>query len=177
MGLRKILILVMGSLVLCVGLMPQGVWSLELKVGVVDIQKAINECQAGKEAKKAIIKEVERFQGQVQQKQRELQSLKETLEKQSPMLTPEARQAKEKEYQGKLREFQRWGEDNQNEINQKRMEMEKTISMGLLKVIQKLGADEGFSIILEKNEQFVLFSSKTIDITDKVIKAHDAQKK
>jgi len=55
--------------------------------------------------------------------------------------------------------------------------MEKTISMGLLKVIQKLGADEGFSIILEKNEQLVLFSSKAIDITDKVIKAHDAQKK
>jgi len=176
MHLRKFGVII-GVVILSAGLLGREARSAELKVGVVDIQKAINECQAGKDAKKVIMKEVEKFQGLVQQKQKELQTLKETLEKQSPMLTPEARQAKEKEYQGKLRDFQRWGEDNQNEINQKRMEMEKVISVGLLKVIQKLGADEGFSFILEKNEQLVLFSSKAMEITDRVIKAHDAQRK
>jgi outer membrane protein len=92
-------------------------------------------------------------------------------------MTPDARANKEKEYQNKLREFQRWGEDSQNEINQKRMEMERNISVGLLKVIQKVGADEGYTLILEKNESIVLFASKTLDITDRVIKAFDAQKK
>jgi outer membrane protein len=93
------------------------------------------------------------------------------------MMTPDARANKEKEYQNKLREFQRWGEDSQNEINQKRMEMERNISAGLLKVIQKVGADEGYTLILEKNENIVLFVSKALDITDRVIKAFDAQKK
>ena len=72
------------------------------------------------------------------------------------MLNPDARAAKEKDYQAKLREFQRWGEDNQNELNQKRMEMERNIAIGLQKVIQKVGADEGFTLILENNEQIVL---------------------
>ena len=93
------------------------------------------------------------------------------------MMTPDARASKEREYQNKLREFQRWGEDNQNELNQKRMEMERNISIALVKVIQKLGADEGYTLILEKNESIVLFASKTIDITDRAIKAFDAQKK
>jgi outer membrane protein len=130
-------------------------WAAELKIAYVDIQRAINECNAGKDAKKAITKEVEKFQ----------------------RLIADARANKEKEYQNKLREFQRWGEDSQNELNQKRMEMERSISISLVKVIQKLGADEGYTLVLEKNENIVLFASKTIDITDRAIKAYDAQKK
>jgi outer membrane protein len=149
----------------------------DLKVAYVDIQKAVNESNAGKDAKKVITKEVEKFQRQIVDKQKELQTLKDSLEKQAPMLTPDARATREKEYQNKLREFQRWGEDSQNEINQKRVEMERNISIALLKVIQKVGADEGYTLILEKNESIVLFVSKTIDITDRVIKAYDAQKK
>jgi Skp family chaperone for outer membrane proteins len=62
-------------------------------------------------------------------------------------------------------------------MNQKRIEMERNISTALVKVIQKLGADEGYTLILEKNESIVLFVSKAIDITDRAIKAFDAQKK
>jgi outer membrane protein len=91
------------------------------------------------------------------------------------MLTQEARVAKEKELQAKMKEFQRWGEDSQNEINQKRLELERNIAAGLFKVIQKIGADEGFTLILEKNEQVVLYVAKTQDITERVIKAYDAQ--
>jgi outer membrane protein len=153
------------------------VWAADFKIAYVDIQRAVNESNAGKDAKKAIAKEVEKFQRQIADKQKELQTMKESLEKQAPMLNPDARANREKEYQNKLREFQRWGEDTQNELNQKRMEMERNISIGLQKVIQKIGADEGYTFVLEKNESVVLYISKTIDITDRVIKAHDAQKK
>jgi outer membrane protein len=153
------------------------VWAADLKIAYVDIQRAINECNTGKDAKKAITKDVEKFQRLIADKQKELQTMKESFEKQALMLTPDARANKEKEYQNKLREFQRWGEDSQNELNQKRMEMERNISIALVKVIQKLGADEGYTLVLEKNENIVLFASKTIDITDRAIKAYDAQKK
>jgi outer membrane protein len=152
-------------------------WAAELKVGCIDIQKAVNECSAGKEAKKVIAKELEKFQHLYGEKQKELQGIKESLEKQALMLNPETRAAKEKEYQTKLKEFQRWVEDTQNEIKQKGLDMERNISLGLLKMIQKVGADEGYTFILEKNENIVLFASKTIDLTDRVIKLFDAQKK
>ena len=166
--------LVIGLILLgCLG----SAWAADLKIAYIDIQRAINESNAGKEAKKTITKDVEKFQRLIADRQKELQTMKDSFEKQAPMLTPDARANKEKEYQNKLREFQRWGEDTQNEMNQKRVEMERQISAALVKVIQKLGADEGYTLILEKNETIVLFGSKTIDITDRAIKAFDAQKK
>jgi len=103
--------------------------------------------------------------------------MKESLEKQGLLLTPEARAAKEKELQTKVRDFQRWGEDTQNELKQKQIEMERNISSGLAKVVQEIGAKEGYTVILGKNENIVLFTSKSIDLTDRVIKAYDMQKK
>jgi outer membrane protein len=153
------------------------VWAADLKIGFVDIQRAVNECHAGAEAKKAITKEVEKFQRLYGEKQKDLQAMKDSLEKQVLMLTPDARATKEKEFQNKGREFQRWVEDNQNEIKQKTTEIERNIAMGLQKVIQKIGADEGYSLVLEKNENIVLYASKSIDLTDRVIKAFDVQKK
>ena len=153
------------------------VWAADSKIAYVDMQRVINECNAGKDAKKAITKDAEKFQHLIADKQKELQTMKESFEKQGLMLTPDARANKEREYQIKLREFQRWGEDTQNELNQKRTQMERTISIGLVKVIQKIGADEGYTLILDKNESIVLFASKTIDITDRAIKAYDTQKK
>ena len=153
------------------------VWAADLKIAYVDMQRVINECNAGKEAKKIISQDGEKFQRLIAEKQKELQTLKESIEKQALMLTPDARANKEREYQAKLREFQRWGEDTQNELNQKRTQMERTISVGLVKVVQKIGTDEGYTLILDKNESIVLFVSNTIDLTDRAIKAFDAQKK
>ena len=149
----------------------------ELKVGCVDIQRVVNECQAGVEAKKVIGKEMEKLQKLFGERQKELQTLKESFDKQAPMMKPEARATKEKEFQAKVRDYQRWLEDNQKEIQQKGMEMERTILQGIQKVITKIGEDEGYTLVLEKNENIVLFSSKAIDFTDRVIKAYDAQKK
>ena len=168
---------VMVILLLGGGLLAGPAGSAEFKIASVDIQKAVNECNAGKDAKKDITKEVEKFQRLIAEKQKDLQTMKETLEKQAAMLNPDARAAKEKEYQSKLRDFQRWGEDYQNDLNQKRTEKERAISQSLQKVIQKLGADEGYTLILEKNEAIVLYASKVIDITDRVIKLYDSQKK
>lgn len=153
------------------------VWAAELKIGFVDVQRAINECQAGIEARKTLAKEGEKLQYIYEEKQKELQTMKESIEKQSLMLSSEARVAKEKEFQNKLKEFQRWQEDNQNEMNQKRMELERNVGMSLQKVIQKMGADEGYTLILVKNDNIVLYSTTSIDLTDRVIKTFNAQKK
>jgi outer membrane protein len=104
-------------------------------------------------------------------------SLFQTLKESLGLLKPESRAAKEKEFQNKLLEFRRWGEDSQNEINQRRMELERNIASGLLEVIQKIEAEEKFNFILEKNEAIVLIASKSIDLTDRVIKVYDLQKK
>ncbi len=174
---RKKLIMIIGFIMLIGGSLIGPARSADLKIGVVDIQRVLNECNEGKESKKALAKEVENVQRLGVEKQKGLQDMKAAYEKQAPMLNAEARATKERELQTKLRDFQRWGQDKENELKQKQMELERNISIGLQKVIQKLGADEGYTVILYKSENIVFYASKTIDITDRVIKAYDAQKK
>ncbi len=175
MNSRKLIIFV--GIILFVGGWLGSSLAAELKIGCFDIQRAMNECNAGKEAKKTISKEMEKLQRLFAERQKELQTMKETLEKQAPMLAQDARATKEKEFQTKVRDYQRWLEDNQKEIQQKGLELERKILADIQKVIQKMGMDEGYTLVLEKNENIVLFASKSIDLTDRVIKIFDAQKK
>jgi len=173
----KKILLIIGFLLSVGGGFTGSVLSAEIKVGCVDIQKAMNECQAGIDAKKSIANEMEKLQKLFGERQRELQAMKESLDKQGPMMKPDARAAKEREFQTKVRDYQRWLEDQQKDIQQKGREMERTILQGMQKVIRKIGEEEGYTFIFEKNENIVLFSSKAIDLTDRVIKTHDGQKK
>ena len=81
--------------------------NLNVKIACVDIQRAINECNAGKEAKKALTREAEKIQSLIFEKQKELQDMKESFDKQSLMLSPEARASREKELQARFRDYQR----------------------------------------------------------------------
>lgn len=154
-----------------------GLGAEDLKFGYVDARKAMNECKAGRLAKNTMSTEIERIQSQITARQNELDMIKESSERQATILTEQAKSAKEREYQQKMREYQRWADEVQVDIKQKREELETNISRDLQKVIQKIGTDDGYTIILEKNEKVVLYVTKAIDLTDRVIKGLDALSK
>lgn len=147
------------------------------KIGYIDLQKALNESEAGKEAKASFNKRVEELQKVLDEKQNELKKLQEELEKQKGLLTTEAKGEKEKVYQQKLKDVQRFAKDSQEELQQKDAELTKKILKDLREVIKKIGTDEGYTIILEKGDSLVLFAAEGVDITDKVIKAYGAKGK
>lgn len=167
-----------GILVLIIigGLLIGRVYSADIKIGWVDMRKAAEESNAGKEAKKMLTEQAEKLQRLANEKGKELQDMKESLDKQGLMLDPGVRAAREKYLQTKLRDYQRWSEDVQKDLDQKRIQMETNVSSGLLKVVQEIGAKEGYTIILN-NQSIVLFGSKFTDLTDLVIKAYDMKKK
>ena len=148
-----------------------------VKIGYIDLQKALNESDTGKEAKVTFNKRVEELQKVLDEKQNELKKLQEEMEKQKGLLTPEARGEKEKVYQQKLKDVQRFAKDSQEELQQKDSEMTKKILRDLRDAIKKIGTDEGYTIILEKGDGFVLFAAEGVEITDKVIKAYNKPKK
>ena len=147
-----------------------------VKIGYIDLQKALNESDTGKEAKASFNKRVEELQKVLDEKQNELKKLQEELEKQKGLLTPEARAEKEKTYQQKIKDAQRFAKDSQEELQQKDAELTKKILRDLRDVIKKMGADDGYTIILEKGEAFVLYAADGVDITEKVIKAYNKKK-
>lgn len=151
--------------------------AVENKIGYVDLQKALNTSEAGKAAKERISKKVKEYEGTIDARQKEIKKLKEELEKQAMLLSEDARGAKERDYQQKVKEFQRFTKDIQEELQQKDNDFTKQILEELFKVIKEVGEKEGYTLILEQSESSILYADEKVNLTDKVIKAFDAKKK
>jgi outer membrane protein len=159
-------------------LLPLTVKSQTLNIVYVDVQRIMLESERGKEAKKALGEEVEKLKKTLDGKQDELQKMKDSIEKQGAMITPDARADKEKHYQGKLKDYQRLYNDYQGELQQKDMELTQKILKEIEEVVRSLGDRDKYTLILEKNQAGILFASPTIDITSRVIALYnDAAKK
>lgn len=151
--------------------------AVENKIGYVDLQKALNTSEAGKAAKERISKKVKEYEGTIDTRQKEIKKLKEELEKQAMLLSEDARGVKERDYQQKVKEFQRFTKDIQEELQQKDNDFTKQILEELFKVIKEVGEKEGYTLILEQSESSILYADEKVNLTDKVIKAFDAKKK
>ncbi len=147
----------------------------DLKVGYVDLQRALNQSKAGSSAKQQISGKVKEYENTIEAQQKELKKLKEELEKQAMLLSDDARAAKERDYQKKLKDFQRFTKDIQEELQQKDADFTRQILESLFEVLKDLGKKEGFTLILEKSESSVLYADDSIDLTEKLIKAFDAK--
>lgn len=164
-------------LFVCLGLIVLPGFAQAQKIAFVDLQKALNLSEAGKEAKEKIKTEVQGYDTEVQDKQEELKKMKEDLEKQAMLLSEEARNAKERDYQQKVKEYQRLTKDIQESLQQMDQDFTRKILEDLLKVAQDYGKSQGFIMILEKTESSIVYADESIDITDEVIKAFDKQGK
>jgi outer membrane protein len=92
------------------------------------------------------------------------------------MLSEQARREKEKEYQQKVKELEWLVKDSNEELRKLEQEMLDRLMKSLQKVVEKIGAQENYTLILEENASSVLYAPKEMDITDQVIKAFDAAK-
>ncbi|MBI2342979.1 MAG: OmpH family outer membrane protein [Deltaproteobacteria bacterium] len=144
------------------------------RIGYVDLQRALNNVNEGRRAKG----ELERI---FTKRRTELESLKTTLEKKQQelekdrhILSAEALQQKQEAYRNELLTLTQKMNTYEGELAQKESETTGAILNALRHVVRKLGADEGFEVILETSQDVVLFSPTKSDLTERVIERYNA---
>jgi outer membrane protein len=171
--MRNIIIVLVTSLILA---SPSWAQAQEaLKLAYVDLQKALNLCVAGKDAKDAFGEVVKNAEKRLSLQQDELTELKDLLEKQGMMLNEEVRRNKAKEYEVKLRDFKRLYDDSQQDLQEKDAELTKDILGDLVGVVDRYGKENNYTFVFEKNETLLLYGSSALDITDEIIKIYDTE--
>jgi len=162
------------SLLLVLGLVALPVMAqAQLKIGVVDLQKALNQSKKGKKAKAELRAEFEKKSKEIAAKKAEVEALRKELQKKASLLSPKAKKAKEDEYREKLRELKFAIEDAKSELATKENEMSSQILKSLVKLVQEKAKREGYSLVLEANGG-VIYVAPSLDITSSVIRAFDA---
>jgi outer membrane protein len=149
----------------------------EMKIGVVDLQKAMELSEEGQKAKAVFQKKVERVQADLKAKQDELTMLKEEIDRQSMLLSEEARVEKQSSYQLGLKDFKRLYEDAQEELRREDAKLSEKILKELQTIIEEYGEKQKYDLILEKTQSGLMHRNSNLDITSKIILLYDDSKK
>lgn len=150
----------------------------EFKLGTVDLQRALNECDAGKKAKENFKSQVDKLQADLNKQKADIEKIKDEVEKKGMVLKEEERKNIERDYQKKLRDFQRTYKDSQAELQQRDNELTSEILRDLQEVIAEFGAKQNFTLVLEaSNTGAVLYNSRAIDITEQVLLEYNGKRK
>lgn len=164
------------SVIIAACIASTSVFAAESKIGYIDMQRAINTSEQGKEAKEQLAAKVKKYQDEINVKQEDLKKMKDELEKQGMLLSDSARASKEKDYQNKLKDFQRFTKDAQDELQGKDEELTRRILEGMEKVIQEFGRLKGYTFIFVKNET-MLFVDEKADLTEEILKLYNSNRK
>jgi outer membrane protein len=145
----------------------------EQKIGVVDLERALNEVADGQAAKTKLQDEFKKKQDMLDKKQNELKKLQDNLQSKASMLTEKARQEKAMEFQTKYAEAQQVYQETQQEFVKKQQEVMGDILKKMNPIVRDIAQKEGYSIVLNKTDATVVFAQANLDVTDEVIKRYN----
>ncbi len=148
----------------------------DVRIGVINLQRALNESNAGKEAKKRFKEQLDRLQRDLERQKSQVDSLKDQLAKKALVMKGEERRNLEKDYQRKLREFERAYEDSQADLQAKDAELTQDLLKVLQGVIQDYGRRGGYTVILEQAGGALVYGAAHIDVTDAIIAEYNQRR-
>jgi len=144
----------------------------EPKLAYVNMQRALNECNAGKRAKAQFRNRVRVLKVRLEKQQREVKALKDELEKKGMLMKEDQRENLAEEYARKLKSFKRAYKDSMEELRRKDSEVTGKIVRDLAQVVRNLGKRDGYTLVMEKGT--ILWGIPSIDITDAVIREYNS---
>src|SRR3990172_11779668 len=145
------------------------------KIGIVDLQKVLDESARGREAMNLLAAEFEKKKKELDLKEEELEKIKDEITKRSSLCSLKVKQEKSDELEKSMKEYRRMRADLEEEMDKKNKNLSGKIMSDIIDLVNKLGEQENFSLILERGN--AIFISSGIDITDKVIKLYNSSTK
>ena len=149
----------------------------DLKIATVDMQKALQTVDLGKKAKSQLEKEFNNKKKDLQVKEMAIKKDTEDFKKKSLVMSDEAKAKKQAELQDRIMMFQELTARSQSEIQQKERDLTQPIIGKLRAIITDTAKKKAYTVVLEKNENTVLYSLEKDDITGDVISTFDKQAK
>ncbi len=144
-----------------------------LKVGVIDVKKVINNSKYGQEVMNKLQEKYNELSAKIETKAKEIESLRDEIEKKGSLWSQEVKEKKQSEYQKMLRELKSMQEDAQYEMREYEKKMLDPVFKELEIVIKDFVQKEKYDLILEKNQPGVYYASSEIDLTEKIIELFD----
>lgn len=141
-----------------------------LKIGIVNMQALIEECDAAKDALKLLSDQFSEERGELEKMAADLQRRAEELQAQSDFLSTETLEEKKREFVAKKREL----EDRTRFFARKVETAEERIRQDMQALIYKASqefAERGrYTVVLNGNQAGLLYADRSLDVTEDLLK-------
>jgi outer membrane protein len=145
----------------------------EVKIGVVDLRRALAETDEGKKARATLKKDFDKKQRELDEQQDEVKKALEDLNKKRTLLPAETVRQKEAELQDRIGKVQQTYMRHQQDLASKEEAATAPIVDRLQRIIGKIAEAENFTVVLDKSGS-VVYAKPHLDLTNEVIRRFNA---
>jgi outer membrane protein len=162
--LNKLLqLLLIGSL----GLASAAASAAEVKLGFVNVEQILKDAPQTAESGKKLEKEFSGRQQELERMAKQIKDQETMLEKDSLTMSETDRRNKERDLSNVKIEFQRKQREMREDVNLRKNEELGALQDRINKAVTAVAEAEGYDLVVYSG---VAYSSKKVDITDKVLK-------
>ena len=143
----------------------------ELKIGYVNSERVLRDATPAKASQAKLEAEFGKREKELSDIANRLKTASDKLEKDAPTLAEAERGRRQRDLVDQDRDFQRRRREFQEDLTQRKNEELSTVVERANRVIKQIFDAEKYDLILQE----AVFASSKVDITDKVIRALNAQ--
>lgn len=145
-----------------------------LKIAVINTEQILLESQTGKKALADLKKMQEAKEGELKARQDEIKTLQTKAQEGRLSLAEDKLREIEKQLEDRLIAARRLQDDATRELNKRRDDILAQIDTKVMPVINQIGKEGGYTLILRKFESGLIYVDESVDITQQVIQRLDA---
>ena len=145
------------------------------RIAYIDVQRVLARSAAGVAAREQLEREKATMQKEMDAKRTELEKLRDELEKKGALLSADARRDKQEQFERKRRDAARLADDFQKELEKKESGLLQRVLQEVSGVIERVGKEKGYYLIVEKRGAGVVYAATEADLTDEIIRVYDRE--
>jgi outer membrane protein len=139
------------------------------KIGVCNMTEVFQKSVPGEKAMSQLQNKYKGMKEELETKKKNLEEMRQDMQKQSMVLSQEAKRNKEVEFMKQSRDLQGLFQTYQEQMKGEEDRLSKPILETLQEVLGEYGNDNGFAVILDTRNSGIVFADDTIDVTDEII--------
>jgi outer membrane protein len=145
----------------------------DVKLGYVDLQRALKEVGEGQQATAKLKAELDQKKSEFENEQKKLREDSLVLDRQASAMSEEVRVERMKQLQGRLMAISEKGQKLQVEfVEKERAELRKIFDK-MDVIIADIAAREGLTMVFEKTDSGLLFAPSSLDLTNELVRTYN----
>src|SRR5262245_10429156 len=158
--------------------LPTGLLAQTIKIGVVDMERAIVGSVEGKKAEATFTAKLEELRKSIETKQKDLEAQQAKLRTQERLLDDTLKANMTRDIERRQTELTRSQEDAQKELDTLRTELMRPIAEVAETILEKYGKEQDYTLIIDtSNPQngSIVWTNPKADLTETITKMIDAE--